>query len=275
MRVLICWILLTGWVWALPAFPLGPTKVEVGADFFAGNDTVCYIEDLENGMVYAVHPERVETRHPPFSTFKIPNTLIALETGVAQDLQTPLPYNPETRPEQTFWPPDWAQDQTLKTAFQRSTAWAYQDLALKVGEENYRGFLNHFHYGNQKCQGDAFWLDRSLTISPKEQVDFLRRLLTSQLEIAPLHVDMLKEAAQLRADNGFTLFAKTGAGPTKSNDFEGEFDGWFVGWLERPGAEPVLFALWTRGSSYSAVKDYRRKATEQLLTQLGYLPLDW
>lgn len=274
-RLVLIFLTLVQWAWAWPALPLGPTEIKAGPGFFAGNDTVVYLEDLENGMVYAVHPERVDDRHPPFSSFKIPNLLIALETGTVPDLSAPLPYDPVRRPAASYWPSDWAQDQTLKSAFQRSTAWAFQDLALQIGDEAYHGYLSYLGYGNEKAQGDAFWLDRSLQISPKEQVDMLRKLLTEQLEFAPLHVEMLREAAQLKEKNGFVFYGKTGAGPVTSGEFDGPFEGWFVGWLERPSQAPVLFALWTKGPSFEAIKAYRREATEKILEQAGYLPLDW
>jgi beta-lactamase class D len=274
-RLLLIVLLLAQGTLAWPALPLGPVEVEVGRDFFDGNDTIVYLEDLENGMVYAVHPQRSLERHPPFSSFKIPNMLIALEAGAVADLDTPIPYDAGRRPAADYWPEDWAQDQTLKSAFQRSAAWAFQDLALQIRDETYQGYLEYFTYGNGQAQGDAFWLDRSLKVSPKEQVDFLRKLLTEQLEIAPLHIDMLREAAKLRSENGITLYGKTGSGPVREADFNGEFEGWFVGWLERPGAQPVLFALWTRGANYDAIKSYRKKATEQILEQAGYLPLSW
>ena len=243
--------------------------------FFAGRDTVFYCEDLETGSIFAVNGKRIEERHPPFSTFKIPNLLIALETDTASGLEHKLPYDPVARPKYDFWPEDWAQDQTLESAFRRSAAWAFRDLAKQMGEEVYAGYLDHFHYGNLEAKGDAFWLDRTLQISPKEQVDFLRRLLTKQLEVAPLNIDNLREVALLKKHAGIRLYGKTGSGPVKADDFDGEFEGWFVGWLERPTTAPVLFALWTRGQSYSEIKNYRLEASEQLLEQAGFLPLDW
>jgi beta-lactamase class D len=274
-HILLLILLLTPAALAWPALPLKPVEIEVTQAFFNGNDTIVYLEDLETGMVFGVNPERCLERHPPFSSFKIPNMLIALETGTVEGLESPIPYDPTRRPEAGYWPPDWAQDQTLKSAFQRSAAWAFQDLALQIGNETYQGYLDHFTYGNGQASGDAFWLDRSLEVSPKEQVDFLRKLLTGQLEVAPLHVDLLRDAAEIKEQDGLTLYGKTGAGPVRANDFEGEFEGWFVGWLERPDTPPVLFALWTKGDSYQAIKDYRRKATEQILEQAGYLPLSW
>jgi beta-lactamase class D len=260
---------------AWPALPLGPIEVVVDSEFAKGNDTVAYLEDLETGQFYGVQGGRCEERHPPFSSFKIPNFLIALETDVIAGEDAVLPYDSGRRPREPFWPDDWAQDQTLRSAFQRSAAWAFQDLALQIGEQKYAGYLEHFSYGNRQAKGDGFWLDRSLQVSPKEQVDFLRRLLSDQLEISPLHIDSLKRAALAKESDGFKLFAKTGAGPVRSGDFDGEFEGWLVGWLERPNAGPVLFALWTRGTSFQAIKSYRMAATIELLEQTGFLPLNW
>lgn len=279
MRFLLI-VLLTLAAWSLPAtawpaLPKEPLEVKVAADFTAGNDTVMYVEDLESGLVYALHGDRREERHPPFSSFKIPNFLIALETGAVANDEETIPYRPSVRPRQDYWPSDWAQDQTLHSAFQRSAAWAFQDLAQKIGEDTYKGYLEHFCYGNEVCQGDAFWLDRSLEISPKEQVDFLRKLLTQQLEVAPLHLKALKGAALLKEGGGFKLYGKTGSGPSEAGDFEGPFEGWLVGWLERPDQRPVLFALWTSGPNYQAIKNYRREASKAFLEQLGFLPLDW
>ncbi|MGI9140377.1 MAG: hypothetical protein ACR2GJ_04635 [Gemmatimonadaceae bacterium] len=44
------------------------------------------------------NPERAAQRSIPASTFKIPNTLIALETGVATGLPAPLGQRSRTAP---------------------------------------------------------------------------------------------------------------------------------------------------------------------------------
>lgn len=161
-------------------------------------DTVFVMKDLESGVESTWGP-RVKDRHPPFSSFKIPNLLIALETGAASGIEHPFPYSPERRPLQSWWPPDWAQDQTLETAFRRSAAWAFQDLALRLDEATYHKYLEEFEYGNQAHHGDAFWLDRSLLISPLEQVSFLERLLSGKLSVSTEHVEAVAARDHLLA----------------------------------------------------------------------------
>ncbi len=240
----------------------------------AGRQTVAYLRDLESGLDYALGGERVGERHPPFSTFKIPNFLIALETGAAES-ESCLEYDPEKRPRQSYWPEDWAQDQNLHSAFRRSAAWAFQDLAQKIGEKVYETYLSNFRYGNQQASGDAFWLDRSLAISPREQVNFLERLVTEKLAISPAHIERLKRAALDKEVEGYRLFGKTGSGPVVADQFDGPFEGWYVGWLERPEGAPVVFAVWAQAESYSELRAYRRQAAEAILAGRGYLPPVW
>jgi beta-lactamase class D len=255
---------------------LDPQELRTDSDpaWVGQRDLVFYAEDLESGERYAYRGQSREQRHTPWSTFKIANLLIALETGVAPDLDYRIAYDPVRRPAQSYWPQDWKQDQTLESAFRRSAAWYYQDLALLIGSETYRGYLGHFGYGNVEVgQGsDQFWLDATLQISPREQVSFLRRLLLGQLEISPRNIALLGRASKIWADSGFELHGKTGAGPRRSGDFDGPFEGWLVGWLQRPAGQPVVFATWVSAPSFAELKDFRQQASERLLRRMGVMP---
>src|SRR5687767_12874214 len=52
---------------------------------FAGTPGTFVLLDLETGHTRRYAPERAAERFSPKSTFKIPNTLIGLETGVLRD----------------------------------------------------------------------------------------------------------------------------------------------------------------------------------------------
>jgi beta-lactamase class D len=273
LMTLLCALCLAAPLWAGPPGVFEPLELSQPGDeaWLDGRDLVFYAEDLASGERYAYRRPKIEERHPPFSSFKIPHTLIALETGVASGLSHTIPYPAERRPAQSFWPQDWAQDQTLETAFQRSAAWYYQELALQIPTETYRGYLGHFGYGGGKIAdgNDSFWLDGSLTVSPKEQVSFLRRLLLGQLEISPRAIEVLSRlslAAELAPQ---TLHGKTGAGPVRHGQYEGPFEGWYVGWVERPGRKPVVFATWSRAPGFKQLKDFRLEATLRMLERMG------
>ena len=66
----------------------------------------------------------------------------------------------------------------MKTAFQNSVVWYYQEVARRVGPEEMQHYLDAAGYGNRKVgsQVDLFWLDGTLRISADEQVEFLKQL---------------------------------------------------------------------------------------------------
>lgn len=87
------------------------------------------------------NPDRANTRLIPASTFKIANSLIALETGIVKDDSEILPYGGKRQPIKR-----WERDMPLKQAFKVSNVPIYQGLARKIGFENYRAWLRKFEY---------------------------------------------------------------------------------------------------------------------------------
>ena len=181
-------------------------------DEIADRFVVFYAKDLSTGSVFAYRPEAVDVRHPPFSTFKIPNLLIALETGVARSLDHERVWDPQRRPPEAYWPDDWRENQTLETAFRRSVPWYFQDVAKEVGSARYRDALTRFGYGNVAVPdgNDSFWLDGPLEISPREQVAFIERLLLGQLDLRPETVDAIRAVSVISESAGYVLHGKTG-----------------------------------------------------------------
>jgi beta-lactamase class D len=239
-------------------------------------DVLFYAIDLASGEHFAFQPQRADERHRPYSTFKIPNLLIAMELGVESGLDHERQWDQARRPVSTFWPSDWRQDQTLRTAFRRSAVWYFRDIALEVGGDQYRHFLQDFGYGNAKApdDNDLFWLNGPLMISPKEQTLFLGRLLTGQLSIGEAALEALEEASFLTAISDFTLHGKTGAGPVDADDFDGAFEGWLVGWVRRPENAPLVFALYVSGPNFGSIRDFRRQMSIRFLQAIGALRHD-
>lgn len=164
-------------------------------------------------------------RFPPCSTFKVPNTLIALETGALKNLDELIGWDGADRGN-----PAWNKDHSLRTALPASAAWFFQAAARRVGEPAYRKYLKLFGYGNQDISGgvDRFWLSSSLRISPVEQVRFLERLQREELPVSKANQQAVK---QLMWDEKAKIYGKTGSGELKN----GESVGWYVGLCERNG----------------------------------------
>jgi beta-lactamase class D len=221
--------------------------------------------DLQKKEYTQYNPERCRTAFVPASTFKITNTLIGLETGVITGKDFSLKWDSVDRKN-----PNWNRDQDLKSAFQVSAVWFYQEVARRIGEKQMQAYVKKLKYGNGDISGgiDQFWLSGGLRISPEEQVAFLQKIYHNQLPVSKRSIDILKEIMVLEAKDGYVLRGKTGwADPAGINV------GWFVGYLEREGN--VYFFATNVESPEPAPESFapaRRAITEKILRDLHLLP---
>jgi beta-lactamase class D len=232
----------------------------------AGLQGTFVLLDGRTGRFLRSDPERARTRFLPASTFKIPNTLIALETGVAPGPDFALSWDPKAVPREAWWPDSWARDHTLATALPNSVVWFYQEVARRIGPDRMKSWLNRFDYGNRDLSGgiDRFWLDGGLRISPDEQVDFLRRFYFGKLPVSERSTRIVKDLLVLEETPAWRLSGKTGwAGSVKPQI------GWLVGYLER-GKDVYFFA-----TNLEIRKDEDRNArlavTKAILRDLGLM----
>lgn len=212
--------------------------------------------------------ERCNQNFSPMSTFKIPNSIISLETGAIADETITVSYDSQKYPSEDWWPPQWKQENNLRSALKYSVVWFYRELALKVGTANMKKYLAHFKYGNQDISGglDKFWLSSSLKISPKQQVEFLRRFYTDELLVSKRTADIVKDILVLEETDTYKLSAKTGTGFLENENILG----WLVGYLEKSD-DVYFFALNLEGKQEEASRKKRLEMTKQIFTQLGIL----
>lgn len=241
---------------------------------FADLDVTFSAIDLESDRHITFNLEHIDARHSPWSTFKIPNLFIALETGAAIDLDHRRRWDPRRYPRQPHWPNDWSQDQTLKTAFKRSVPWYFQEIARYVGSDRYRSYLASFGYGNADLQDNSndFWLGGSLRISVIEQVTFTKRLIGGEFAIRPDSWNALREVSLIGSASEHKLYGKTGAGPLHPHEIVGPFEGWLVGWIERTETPSAAFALHVVGPNYRSIRAARHMIAVHLLKASDLLP---
>ncbi len=163
----------------------------------------------------------------PASTFKIPNSLIALEVGAIKDENDIIKWDGQKR-----WLPVWDKDHNLTEAYKNSTVWFYQELARRIGEKNYNKYLKACKYGNHNIGKDltTFWLGESsaLQISPKNQLEFLVKLHEEKLPFSKRTFEIVKRVMIREQTADYTLRAKTGWAQAGGKDI-----GWFVGYVEK------------------------------------------
>jgi beta-lactamase class D len=176
----------------------------------------------------AVNYERTLKEFTPASTFKIPNALIFLETGVVTDQNTPVIKWDGTKYD---WP-GWNEDQTLRSAIKSSVVWFFQENARKVGKERMQKYVDLFDYGNKDISKgvDVFWLEDGMKISQMEQINFLRKFYSYSLPVKKRNIDIVKEIIELEKTENYRLSGKTGMAARV-----GQKIGWLIGYVETKG----------------------------------------
>jgi beta-lactamase class D len=237
-----------------------------------GLDGAFVLYDRNADRTVRHNPTRAAARFSPCSTFKIPNSLIALDTDVATGAEFAIPWDREKDPPQSWWAElglDWERDHTLASALRNSVVWFYQELARRIGAERMASYLERFDYGNRDISGgiDRFWLTSTLAISADEQVGFLRRLYDERLGVSHDATEAVKQILVLERGDGYTLSAKTGSGALG----DGPALGWLVGWVEANG-NVSFFAFNVSGDDAKSVRAARIDAAKEILRALGALP---
>ena len=210
----------------LNIFPQTEKEFQDWKSFYTNhNVTGCMIiYDLNRNEYQVYNRERCNESFSPASTFKILNSLIALETGVIKDENEVIPWDSVKRSYDK-----WNMDQTLRTAIKYSAVWAYQELARRIGEQRMNHYVDSVKYGNCNISGgiDQFWLDGSLKITPFEQIEFLKRLYSDNLPFSKRNLDIVKDIMINDQTDNYILRGKTGWGINSKADV-----GWYVGYLE-------------------------------------------
>ncbi|MBF2006113.1 MAG: class D beta-lactamase [Chlorogloeopsis fritschii C42_A2020_084] len=196
------------------------------------------IYDSNNNRIFQHNPSRNKTAFVPASTFKILNSLIALETGVIPDEIAVLTWDGIQRKL-----PEWNRDLNMREAINLSAIWFYQVLARRVGHERMQKWVTQVGYGNQKIGSkediDKFWLRGELRTTPEQQIQFLRRFYNHDLPFSKRSLDLVKKIMILEKTPDYTITGKTGW--VGFDDGVKPQIGWLVGYLER-GKNVYFFA---------------------------------
>lgn len=240
----------------------------------AEREITFYAIDAGTEKHYAYNLPRSRIRYTPYSTFKIPHLLIALETGAVDSLHAEKSWDNNRHPAQDFWPASWRRSHTLASAFQHSVPWYFKELTGDIAAEQYRRWLARFAYGNADVPAgsDDFWLEGPLAVSAVEQARFIARLAAGELGVSAGALEALKSVSVLEEGEDYRWHGKTGAGPVDAENMDGAFAGWLVGWVETQAGDPVGYALYVRGPDFAAIRDLRREAVALFLREIQVLP---
>lgn len=188
--------------------------------------------DLETNICQHYNLEILETPYTPASTFKIVNSIIALETGVMNDISDTITWDGIKRPVES-----WNSNSDMKAAYKNSTVWFYQEIARRIGEKRMKEWLKKLNYGNKSIEGgiDKFWLTGELRITPIQQMEFLKKLVDRKLPISEKTYEKMQELMVFEQTENYTMRAKTGWGMQNGQDI-----GWFVGYVTVAGKHHIF-----------------------------------
>ena len=209
------------------------------SEYFNGLNGSAVIYDAADRRYTMYNADLAETRSSPCSTFKIISSLIALENGIITPEDSTREWSGEV-----FWNEDWNKDIDFREAFRTSCVWYYRQVIDDIGKDMMQKELNKLQYGNcdiSDWEGrlntnnnnralTGFWIESSLMISPKEQVEVMERIFGENSEYSEETQKELKQVMlvpeQDRTD--ISIYGKTGMGKAEGV----VVDAWFTGFAE-------------------------------------------
>ncbi|MBX9785722.1 MAG: hypothetical protein K2Y08_00135 [Alphaproteobacteria bacterium] len=209
----------------------------------------------KNGIIVKIQGD-CDTQNPPCSTFKIALALMGFDSGILIDRDSPKwTFKKEYEANfQDWYKPEmgikygWHGEHTPATFMHNSVLWFSHQITQRLGKEKFQAYVNKLNYGNKDVSGTIgkndgllnSWLETSLKISPREQVELLEKMLMSELDLSK---DAQKKTVEimLKRDkdgqpiewNGWKLYGKTGGGTGRHR--------WFIGWIEK-SEDRIVFA---------------------------------
>lgn len=264
MKLLICFLLL------IPT--LAQSSQVNFKEIFKDRDACFVVIELESGKKITEHnSKRCDERYSPYSSFKIPASLMAFDKGVFKDEHQVIKWDGVKRDREEI-----NQDLTPLTFMSHSAKWVTQWIMPQIGMKSTQDYLEKFNYGNKDFSGgmETAWVSSSLKISVNEQIKFLTNFWKGKLGTSTRANDLTKKVMFIqKIGTSGELFGKTGTGCLEDKNCKmtaGKMIGWFVGILKTPSKTYVFAGNASDLKNQSSPGGPRmRDTTIQILTQMG------
>lgn len=177
------------------------------------------------GKVIQEFGPHLDEQVTPACSFNIALSLMGYDIGILKDEKTPTW---EFKEGYEDFSESWRASQDPTSWMARSCVWVSKLIACELGRKNMQSYLALFSYGNQDAS--------SLKISPKEQVDFIQKMLNKKISISGYAIEMTRKlVGKGELFEGWDLYGKTGLGTLIGEDDKPLEVRWFVGWIEKGG----------------------------------------
>lgn len=205
--------------------------------YLVGDENFILINGNTSEIIKEFGPD-INERVTPACSFNIVLSLMGYDAQVLKDEQTPIWDFQEGYDD---FSESWKASQTPQSWMSRSCVWYSKMIGLQLGLETIQSYLRLLEYGNQDMSAGLVtpgparpaWVNASLKISPKEQVDFIQKMIRGKLPISSNAIQMTR-ALLLKEEGlaGWQLYGKTGLGHIVRQDGTNVKVRWFVGWIE-------------------------------------------
>lgn len=253
----------------------------VWSNYFEEINGAAVIYDPVENCYQIYNQELALTRRSPCSTFKIISSLIALENGIIEPDNSTRIWSGEV-----FWNEDWNKDIDFSDAFHVSCVWYFREVIDEIGKDMMQDELNKLQYGNcdisdwngelntnnQNPALTGFWIESSLLISPKEQVEVIERIFGDNTNCSEQTRNQLKQVMLFSESNesDILIYGKTGMG----KNYGIVVDSWFTGFADTP-EKRIYFCVYlgeTENKDVSSAKA-REIAVEIVSAYLNESPI--
>lgn len=251
------------------------------SNYFEEINGAAVIYDPAENCYQIYNQELALTRRSPCSTFKIISSLIALENGIIEPDNSTRVWSGEV-----FWNEDWNKDIDFSDAFHASCVWYFREVIDEIGKDMMQDELNKLQYGNcdisdwngelntnnQNPALTGFWIESSLLISPKEQVEVIERIFGDNTNYSEQTRNQLKQVMLFSESNesDILIYGKTGMG----KNYGIVVDSWFTGFADTP-EKRIYFCVYlgeTENKDVSSAKA-REIAVETVSAYLNESPI--
>ena len=225
------------------------------------------IYNQQENLYSGYNLERCNVAFCPASTFKIPNTLIALECEIATT-ETIFEWDGGKK---AF--PIWEKDMMIEEAFKTSAVPVYQEIARRIGVEKMKHYTQLFNYGILDINAeniDKFWLEGNSAITQYQQIYFLRKLYNLALPVREKSMRQVKEMMRYEVSDNYTISGKTGWAIRQKENIT-----WFVGYVETTDSV-CFFATNIASNENTDIKTFgqvRIELTKEVLKKLEIIRL--
>jgi len=196
-----------------------PQLGKIIADYGVSGSILIY--NPKDNMYKGYDLNRCKEAFIPASTFKIPNTLIALETGVVTTDHI-FQWDKKEKPFKA-----WEKDMNIEEAFKTSCVPVYQQIAQMIGLEKMKHYIKILDYGKMDINEDnliTFWLEGNSKITSFEQIAFLQKLYNLKFPVSKEAMETTKKIMISEETEEYKISSKTGTNR--------EGLAWYVGYIE-------------------------------------------